>query len=87
MTSSEQGLGAMQVGTRATVKVSIVMDYYVDVEMPPDGDPGDHADFELFAHQDYDEYVEKNVLNAEILEEEPVYEDEYDSSEDWPTHV
>ena len=77
----------MQVGTRAKVSVSIVMTYYVDVEMPPDGDPGEQADFELFARQDYDDYVEKDVLNAEILEQEPVYEDEYDSPEEWPSHV
>jgi len=80
-------LEAMQVGTRATVRVSIVMDYYVDIEMPPDGNPGEQADFELFAHQDYDDYAEKEVLNTEILEEEPIYEDEYDSEEEWPTHV
>lgn len=79
--------GAMQVGKRATVRVSIVMDYYVDIEMPPQGDPGEQADFELFLRGDYDDYAEKQVANAEIVEEEPVYEDEYDSPEDWPSHV
>lgn len=84
---SEQEIGTMQVGKRATVKVSIVMDYYVDIEMPVEGDAGEQADFELFARGDYDDYVEKEVLNADILEEEPVYEDEYDGPEDWPSHV
>ena len=77
----------MQVGTRAKVRVSIVMDYYVDIEMPPNGDPGEQADFELFVRGDWDDYVEKEVLNTEIIEEEPVYEDEYDNEEGWPCHV
>lgn len=77
----------MQVGKRATVRVSIVMDYYVNIEMPPQGDPGEQADFELFARGDYEDYAEKEVLNTEIIEEEPVYEDEYDRPEDWPSHV
>lgn len=39
----------MQIGKKATVQVSMVMEYTVEVEMPVDGDPGEQADFELFA--------------------------------------
>lgn len=76
----------MQIGKKATVKVSLVMEYTVDVEMPVDGDPGEQADFELFALERYDDYDEKVVLNSEILEEELLYEDERDE-EDWPDYV
>jgi len=77
----------MMVGRRQTVRVSIVMDYYVDVETPPDGDPGDQADFELFARGAYDDYAEKEVLNAEVVDEEPLWEDDFDDPEGWPSHV
>lgn len=80
-------LGPMQVGTRATVKVSFCVEYVVEIEMPPDGDPGRHADLELFLTGDWDDYVEKDVLHTEILDSEPVYEDEYESEDDWPTHA
>lgn len=76
----------MQIGKKATVRVAIVHEYTVDVEMPVDGDPGEQADFELFAHRDYDDYDEAEVINAEVLDEEPIWEDERDE-EDWPTHV
>lgn len=78
--------GAMQIGKKATVKVSIMMEYHVDVEMPVDGDPGEQADFELFCREDYDDYDEKDVVHAEIVEEEPLYEDERDEDE-WPSYV
>lgn len=79
---------AMQVGKRASGKVSIMMEFHVDdIEMPVDGDFGEQADFDLFAREAYDDYTEKDVLNAEIVEEEPVYEDEYDREEDWPSYV
>lgn len=75
------------VGKQATVKIAMVMEYHVDVEMPPDGDPAEQANHELFLREAFDDYDEKDLLHAEIMEEEPVYEDEYDSPEDWPSHV
>lgn len=76
----------MQIGKKATVKVSLLMEYHVDVEMPVDGDPGEQADFELFAFDRYSDYDEKEVVNAEIVSEEPIFEDER-TEEEWPTHV
>lgn len=79
-------LGPMQIGKKATVQVSMVMEYTVEVEMPVDGDPGEQADFELFALERFDDYDEKDIVHSEILEEEPIYEDERDE-EDWPSYV
>ena len=76
----------MQIGKKATVRVSMVMEYTVEVEMPVDGNPGEQADFELFAFERYDDYDEKDVVHAEILKEAPIYEDERDE-EDWPSYV
>lgn len=76
----------MQIGKKATVRVSMVMQYTVEVEMPVDGDPGEQADFELFALDRFDDYDEKDIVHSEILEEEPLYEDERDK-EEWPTYV
>ena len=92
MASDEQShdgaLGAMQVGKRASGKVSILLEYHVeDIEMPVDGNFGEQADFDLLARDAYDDYTEKDVVHAEIDEEEPVYEDDYDSEEDWPSYV
>jgi len=79
-------LGQRQIGKRATVKVAFVMEYTVDVEMPVDGDPGEQADFELFALERFDDYDEKDIVHSEILEQEPIHEDELDQ-EDWPRYV
>lgn len=74
------------IGKKATVRVSILMEYHVDVEMPIDGDPGDQADFELFAQERFDDYDEKDVVNARVLDEEPIYASERDE-EGWPSYV
>ena len=79
-------LGPMQIGKKATVRVSMVMEYTVEVEMPVDGDPGEQADFELFAFDRFDDYGKKDIVHSEILDEEPIYEDERDE-DDWPTYV
>lgn len=79
-------LGPMQIGKKATVRVAMVMEYTVEVEMPVDGDPGEQADFELFAFDRFGDYDEKDIVHSEILEEEPIHEDERDE-EDWPTYV
>jgi len=76
----------MQIGKKATVQVSMVMEYTVEVEMLVDADPGEQADFELFALDRFDDYDEKDVVHSEVLEEEPIYEDERDE-EDWPSYV
>lgn len=79
-------LEPMQIGKKATVRVSMVMEYTVEVEMPVDGDPGEQADFELFALDRFDDYDEKDVVHSEVLEQEPLYEDKRDE-EDWPSYV
>ena len=79
-------LGPMQIGKKATGKVAFVMESTVDVEMPVDGDPGEQADFELWALERFDDYDEKDIVHSEILDEEPIYEDERDE-DDWPTYV
>lgn len=76
----------MQIGKKATVRVNIVMEYHAEVEMPVNGDPGEQADFELWLSERYGDYDEKEVLNAEVVEEEPIWEDQRDE-EEWPTHV
>jgi len=76
----------MQIGKKATVRVSMVMEYTVEVEMPVDGNPGEQADFELFALERFDDYDEKDIVHSEILEEKPLYEDER-GEEDWPSYV
>lgn len=76
----------MQIGKKATVQVSMLMEYTVEVEMPVDGDAGEQAAFEVWLQQRHDDYDEKDVMHAEIVEEEPMWEDECDE-EDWPTHV
>lgn len=86
MTAPEAGSNAMVVGKKATVEVAIVMEYTVDVEMPVDGDPGEQADLELFVREGWDNYDEKDVLHAEVAEEEPIHENERDP-EDWPSYV
>jgi hypothetical protein len=77
---------AMQIGKTATVRVSVLMEYTVEVEMPVDGDVGKHADLELFLTGSYDEYSEKDVVNTDIVEEEPIWEDERPEYE-WPTYI
>lgn len=77
----------MKVGSRKTVRVSIVMDYTVEVEVPPQADLGDHADHELFLADRWDDYDEKDVLNVDVLDDEPLWEDDFESSEEWPSHV
>jgi len=78
---------AMQVGKRATVRVSILMEYTVEVQMPVDGNAGEQADLELFAYDDYDDYSEKDVVNAEIVEEEPLWETDFEDVAGYPTYV
>jgi len=77
----------MKVGSRKTLRVSIVMDYTVEIEVPPEADLGDHADHELFLTGRWDDYDEKDVLNVDVLDEEPLWEDDFDSAEGWPSHV
>jgi len=84
MSDTEQ---PMQVGSRKTVRVGILMEYVVEVDVPPNADLGEQADFELFVTERYDDYDEKDVLNAETLSEEPLYEDDYTDSSEWPSHV
>lgn len=75
------------VGSKKTVKVGILMEYTVEVEVPPNADLGEQADHELFVRNQWDDYDEKDVLNTRILDEEPLFEDDFESMEDWPTHV
>lgn len=77
----------MKVGSRKTVRVSIVMDYTVEIDVPPQADLGDHADHELFVTDRWDDYGEKTVLNVDVLDEKPLWEDDFKSSEGWPSHV
>lgn len=80
--------GPMQVGKKATVRVSYTVDEIVEVEMPVDGDPGEQAMFELWVQERLpDDPFERTLIHAEIEDEEPVYEDEFDSSEGWPSYV
>jgi len=78
---------AMKVGSRKTVRVSIVMDYEVEIEVPPQADLGDQADHELFVTDGWDDYDEKDVLNVRVLDEEPLWEDDFEDSDGWPSHV
>jgi len=77
----------MKVGSRKTVRVSIVMDYTVEIDVPPNADLGEQADHELWLTQRWDDYDEKTVLNTEVLDDEPLWEDDFDTSEGWPSHV
>lgn len=74
------------VGKKATVKVAVLMEYTVDVEMPPSADAGEHADLELWARRQYDEYDEKDVIHSEVLDEEPIWSNEREE-EAYPTHA
>lgn len=74
------------VGKKATVTVSMLMEYQVEVEMPVDDDPGDHADLELWLQQEYNDYNEKEVVQSEIVEEEPILVEDPDEG-DYPSHV
>lgn len=67
-----------QSGRRSTVRVSYSVDIVVeDVLMPISADEGDAADFELFLRGVWDDVPgDRDVLNTEVIEEEPVYEDE-----------
>lgn len=75
--------GARLVGKRATVKLVRHETYYVDVEMPVDGDPEKQAGLHVWQDTPCDDYM---TVHAEIMEEEPLYEDEFESMEDWPSY-
>ena len=82
--TQEGGLqDAMMVGKRAKIKLVRHETYYVDVEMPVDGDPAAQAGLYVFQDTPCDDYTD---VIAEILEEEPLYEDDFESEEDWPRY-
>lgn len=83
MGDSPDTLGPMQVGKKARIKLVRVEEYYVDVEMPIDGDPEAQAGLHVWQDTPCDDY---DVVNAEILDEEPLYEDDFESEEDWPRY-
>jgi len=80
---------AMQVGKRVTVEVSYTLERTVEgVVMPVDGDAGEQADLKLFLEGEFDDFRgERDVVHSRVVEKEPMYEDEFDSEEDWPSYV
>lgn len=72
-----------QTGRRATVRVHYTVETVVeDVVMPIDCDEGAAADLRLFAEGAWDDAPgERDVVHAEVLDEEPVYQDEVDWEE------
>lgn len=73
----------MMVGKKATIKLCRIEEYYVDVEMPVDGDPARQAGLYVFSDTPSDDY---ETVHAEVLDEEPLYEDDFESEEDWPRY-
>jgi hypothetical protein len=72
-----------QTGRRATIRVCYTVEVVAsDVLMPIDCDEGMAADLHLFATGAWDDAPgERDLVHAEVLDEEPVYQDEFDWEE------
>jgi len=72
----------MQIGERATIKLVRHEEYYVDVLKLPDTDPETAAGEHVFSDTPSDEYM---TVHAEVLESEPIYEDDPEACDvvDW----
>jgi hypothetical protein len=77
----------MKVGSTKTLRVGVLMEYTVEIDVPPNAELAKHADHELFVTDRWDDYDEKDVLNVDILDEEPLWEDDFEKSTEWPSHV